>query len=249
MDPNCYFDNEIDSSNDLQIYIKEKTKDLKDHLKWEEYTFDTYEDGKLVKYERRPCQNYDELTKQLNKRFQYERKWVWYYSRHYEEFVNDNYSEEEIFDIVTDLIQSRKVYENADFADITEIPLYVAFVEFWRGAHRNYKKKFPKSIVWLIQATEVALRNTYPEGIYISNDPSQLGVEECAKLISKQRARRRELRKWLVDTRRGNSDNTREEHIRKWHENFKEFLTFEGDAAYKDTKIIEAAKHYGIELT
>lgn len=249
LDPNCYFDYEIESCNDLQIYIKEKTKDLKDHLKWEEYTFDTYEDGKLVKYERRPCQNFDELTIQLNKKFQYERKWVWYYSRHYEEFVNDNYSEEEIFDIVTDLIQSRKVYENADFADITEIPLYAAFVEFWRGAHRNYKKKFPKSIVWLIQATEVALRNTYPEGIYISKDPSQLGVEECAKLISKQRARRRELRKWLVDTRRGNSDNTREEHIRKWHENFKEFLTFEGDAAYKDVKIIESAKHYGIELT
>ena len=248
-DPNCYFDNEIGSCNDFQIYVKEKTKDLKDHLKWEEYTFETYEDGKLVRYEHRPCQNFDELTIQLNKKFQYERKWFWYYSRHYEEFVNDNYSEEEIFDIVTDLIQNQKVYENADFASINEIPLYTVFVEFWRGAHRNYKKKFPKSIDWLIQATEVALRNTYPEGIYIGNDPSLLGVEEHAKLISKQRARRRELRKWLIDTRRGNSDKTREEHIRKWNENFKEFLTFEGDAAYKDVKIIEAAKHYGIELT
>lgn len=66
-------------------------------------------------------------------------------------------------------------------------------------------------------------------------------------LTSEQKARRRELRKWLVDTRRGNGD-TREEHVRKWNDNFKEYLTLEGDAAYKDEKILEAAKHYGIEL-
>ena len=249
LDTNCYLDDEIGSYNDLQIYIKEKTKDLRDHLKWEEYTFETYEDGKLVKYERRPCQNYDELTIELNKKLHYKRKWFWYYKRHYEEFINDNYTEEEIFDIVTDLIQNRIVYENADFAGINEIPLYVSFIEFWRGAHRDYKKRIPKSIDWLIQATEIALRNTYPEGIYICGYPSFLEGVVPAEQKSKQRARRRELRKWLVDTRRGNSEKAREEHIRKWRENFKEFLTFEGDAAYQDVKILEAAKHYGIELT
>lgn len=61
------------------------------------------------------------------------------------------------------------------------------------------------------------------------------------------KARRRELRKWLVDTRRGNGD-TRDEHVKKWQENFKEFLAFEGDAAYGDEKIKAAAEHYGIDL-
>ena len=61
------------------------------------------------------------------------------------------------------------------------------------------------------------------------------------------RARRRELRKWLVDTRRGNGDS-RKEHVAKWKENFKEFLSFEGDAAFEDEKIKAAAEHYGINL-
>lgn len=91
--------------------------------------------------------------------------------------------------------------------------------------------------------------NIYSGEENIHDSSSHSEEEVSAEMKSGQRARRRELRKWLVDTRRGNSDNTREEHIRKWHENFKEFLTFEGDAAYKDVKILETAKHYGIELT
>lgn len=74
------------------------------------------------------------------------------------------------------------------------------------------------------------------------NDEAQKTVE----LTSEQKARRRDLRKWLVDTRRGNGD-TREEHIQKWAENFKEYLTLEGAAAYDDEKIMAAMKHYGIE--
>lgn len=66
-------------------------------------------------------------------------------------------------------------------------------------------------------------------------------------ITSEQKARRRELRKWLIDTRRGNG-STRDTHIEKWKSNFKEYLTLEGDAAYQDEKIIEAAKHYEIEL-
>lgn len=70
---------------------------------------------------------------------------------------------------------------------------------------------------------------------------------EKQELTSGQKTRRRELRKWLVDTRRGNGD-TREEHTRKWQENFREFLTLEGDTAYDDEKVKAAAVHYGIDL-
>ena len=67
------------------------------------------------------------------------------------------------------------------------------------------------------------------------------------ELTSEQKARRRELRKWLVDTRRGNGDS-REEHVRKWKENFSEFLSLEGDAAFGDEKVKAAAGHYGIDM-
>lgn len=62
-----------------------------------------------------------------------------------------------------------------------------------------------------------------------------------------QSASRRTLRKWLGDTRRGNG-KTREEHVRKWKEAYREFLNIEGADAAKDSKIAEAAKHYGIDL-
>ena len=80
------------------------------------------------------------------------------------------------------------------------------------------------------------------------DDNAQSGGEAAAEMTSEQKARRRELRKWLVDTRRGNGD-TREEHVKKWLENFREFLAFEGNEAYEDDKIKAAAEHYGINLT
>jgi len=72
-------------------------------------------------------------------------------------------------------------------------------------------------------------------------------AEEPAELTSEQKARRRELRKWLVDTRRGNGDK-RAEHVGKWKESFREFLALEGDAAFDDEKVRAAAEHYGIDL-
>ena len=82
--------------------------------------------------------------------------------------------------------------------------------------------------------------------------------EDCAteaagaaaqELTSEQKHRRRELRKFLTDTRRGNGD-TREEHVIKWKENFKEYLTLEPkEKALDDQKIIEAMKHYDISLS
>ena len=70
---------------------------------------------------------------------------------------------------------------------------------------------------------------------------------EATALTPEQRSRRRELRKWLIDTRRGNG-NTREEYVRKWHTNFCEYLALEGSKAYEDEKIKNAARHYGIDL-
>ena len=79
------------------------------------------------------------------------------------------------------------------------------------------------------------------------SEKSDVATEEPQGLTSEQKAKRRELRKWLVDTRRGNGDK-REEHVKKWQENFREFLAFEGDAAYEDEKVMAAAEHYGIDL-
>jgi hypothetical protein len=78
-------------------------------------------------------------------------------------------------------------------------------------------------------------------------EDGQAAEEEATDLSSEQKARRRELRKWLVDTRRGNGDS-RQEHVEKWKENFREFLSFDGEAAFQDQKLLEAAAHYGIDL-
>ena len=80
----------------------------------------------------------------------------------------------------------------------------------------------------------------------ITHQPSDINPQ--TSLTSEQKARRRELRKWLTDTRRGNGDK-RKEHVKRWNENFKEYLTLEPkDKALKDQKILNAAAYYGIRL-
>lgn len=69
------------------------------------------------------------------------------------------------------------------------------------------------------------------------------------ELTSDQKHRRRELRKWLIDTRRGAEGKAREKRIEQWHVNIREYLTLEPrEAALKDEKLVEAAKHFGIDL-
>ena len=71
---------------------------------------------------------------------------------------------------------------------------------------------------------------------------------EARELTSEQRRRRRERRKFLVDTRRGNG-KTRDEHVGKWLEAWKEYLTLEPqEAAMRDEKVVAAMRHYGIEV-
>lgn len=72
---------------------------------------------------------------------------------------------------------------------------------------------------------------------------------ESVELTSEQKARRRELRKWLIDLRRGTEGKAREKRIEQWKENWKEYLTLEPlEAALKDEKIVAAAEHFGIEI-
>jgi hypothetical protein len=76
------------------------------------------------------------------------------------------------------------------------------------------------------------------------------GEQEPVGLTSEQKKRRRELRKWLIDLRRGKEGKDREKRIEQWRENWKEYLTLEPrEKALEDEKILEAAKHFGIDLT
>lgn len=73
--------------------------------------------------------------------------------------------------------------------------------------------------------------------------------EESPELTSEQKVRRRALRKWLVDTRRGTEGKAREKRIEQWREKWKEYLTLEPrEHALQDQKVLEAAKHFGIVL-
>lgn len=76
------------------------------------------------------------------------------------------------------------------------------------------------------------------------------GEREPVELTSEQKKRRRDLRKWLIDLRRGKEGKDREKRIEQWRVNWKEYLTLEPrEKALEDEKILEAAKHFGIDLT
>ena len=76
------------------------------------------------------------------------------------------------------------------------------------------------------------------------------GEREPVELTSEQKKRRRDLRKWLIDLRRGKEGKDREKRIEQWRVNWKEYLTLEPmEKAMEDEKILEAAKHFGIDLT
>lgn len=69
------------------------------------------------------------------------------------------------------------------------------------------------------------------------------------ELTSEQKARRRDLRKWLIDLRRGKEGEAREKRIEQWKMNWKEYLTLEPlELALKDEKVVAAAEHFGIDI-
>lgn len=115
-----------------------------------------------------------------------------------------------------------------------------------KGVYRELDSEWDK----LVKQGRVVVDDLGNAYVRPTPGPSQAGGEdgatEAAVLTSEQKHRRRELRKWLTDTRRGNGD-TREEHVTKWKENFKEYLTLEPkEKALADQKIVEAMKHYNI---
>ena len=69
---------------------------------------------------------------------------------------------------------------------------------------------------------------------------------EKQELTKEEKARVKVLRGFLKDTRRGNG-RTRDEHIRKWKETYKEMVDLAGPDSVTD-KVREAAQHYGIEI-
>ena len=75
-------------------------------------------------------------------------------------------------------------------------------------------------------------------------------MEDDEKRSLQDKVRRRELRKWLVDTRHGNSsEDAVKEHAAKWCERFKEYLSLEGEKAFKDSSVLKGAAHYGVDLS
>lgn len=75
------------------------------------------------------------------------------------------------------------------------------------------------------------------------------GTPAKQELTSEQKIRRRDLRKWLIDTRRGSEGKARERRITQWKENWEEYLTLEPlQEALRDKKIVDAAKHFGIDI-
>ena len=78
---------------------------------------------------------------------------------------------------------------------------------------------------------------------------TQSSQSNPTELTSEQKARRRELRKWLIDLRRGKEGKAREKRIEQWKMNWEEYLTLEPlEAALKDEKVVAAATHFGIDI-
>lgn len=73
--------------------------------------------------------------------------------------------------------------------------------------------------------------------------------QEKPELTSEQKHRRRELRKWLIDIRRGAEGKAREKRIEQWKVNIREYLTLEPlETALKDEKLVVAAEHFGVDI-
>ena len=88
-----------------------------------------------------------------------------------------------------------------------------------------------------------------PSGTVTDGEVPETMKPETCELTSEQKKRRRELRKWLIDLRRGKEGKDRERRIEQWRVNWQEYLTLEPkEKALEDEKILEAAKHFGISL-
>lgn len=115
-----------------------------------------------------------------------------------------------------------------------------------RGIYRELDAEWEK----LVKQGRVVVDIFGNASIAPDGEPSEtVAQEEKPELTSEQKSRRRELRKWLIDTRRGAEGKAREKRIEQWKANWKEYMTLEPlEAALKDEKVVAAAKHFGIEI-
>lgn len=101
----------------------------------------------------------------------------------------------------------------------------------------------------LVKAGMVVVDDLGMARVSPASEPSPEG-EGNTELTSEDKAKRRSLRKWLVDTRSGNSsEDAVKEHASKWRERFKEYLVLEGEKAFEDDAILKGAEHYGIDVS
>ena len=86
--------------------------------------------------------------------------------------------------------------------------------------------------------------------VVADGEPSDTVAEqEKPELTSEQKHRRRDLRKWLIDIRRGAEGKAREKRIEQWKVNIREYLTLEPlETALKDEKLVAAAGHFGVDI-
>jgi hypothetical protein len=114
-----------------------------------------------------------------------------------------------------------------------------------KGIYRELDAEWEK-LVKSGRVTVDALGNAFiNEELRMKNEES----EEKRELTSEQKARRRELRKWLIDLRRGKEGEARDKRIEQWKMNWKEYLTLEPlESALKDEKVVAAAAHFGVEI-
>lgn len=105
----------------------------------------------------------DEIIEVLNKKYVEKRQRGVRFGlyRVYQEYLEKDYTEDELYDIVSDIIQKNEVYHyRSEVLGGGDIPYYKIIINFWWDAsHYGKKKKVPKCIDWLYQATETALNN------------------------------------------------------------------------------------------
>ena len=149
---------------DYHIIMKERTSELKMALKYEDYHVERwYEEDGSKRLDYHACKNYDEIVEVLNEKFVEKRQCGVRFGlyRKYQEYLENNYSEDELYDLVSDIIQKNEVeHHKSEVLGEVDIPYFKIFINFWWDAsHYGRKKKVPKCIDWLYQATEAALNN------------------------------------------------------------------------------------------
>lgn len=118
------------------------------------------------------------------------------------------------------------------------------------NAVRSIYKELDAEWDKLVKAGRVVVDDFGNARVVPDGEPSDTVAEqEKPELTSEQKHRRRDLRKWLIDIRRGAEGKAREKRIEQWKVNIREYLTLEPlETALKDEKLVAAAEHFGVDI-